>query len=194
MKIAERIVIVALLLVVFGGAIWLYFTVTYKQAEVREAVARGEYQIPDEASSSQNETEKSDSSSQAAQENWREYYPVTVPMVIGPIAVAASVADTLPERIKGLSGTPYIPDGVVKLFAFGVLGSHSIWMKDMNYAIDIIWVSKEGEIVHIEEEVAPETYPNSFSSPIPAWYVIEAKAGFVSKNKIKEGDAVLLVE
>ena len=82
--------------------------------------------------------------------------------------------------------------GVVKLFVFGAAGSHSIWMKDMNYAIDIMWVDEAGTIVHIEEGIAPETFPESFGSPTPAWYVIEAAAGFVAANQIMRGDQVLL--
>lgn len=104
----------------------------------------------------------------------------------------ASIADTLPTRIKGLSGTPFLPDNVVKLFAFGVPGNHSIWMKDMNYPIDIIWVAKEGNVVHIEEDVSPDTYPESFSSPKQAWYVVEAKAGFVASSSLKIGDKVVV--
>jgi uncharacterized membrane protein (UPF0127 family) len=104
----------------------------------------------------------------------------------------ASVADTIPERIKGLSGTPFLPDKVVKLFAFGAAGEQSIWMKNMNYPLDIIWLDKEGIIVHIEKDISPETYPDSFSSPAPAWYVIEANAGFTASNTVAVGDKVTL--
>jgi uncharacterized membrane protein (UPF0127 family) len=180
MKIAERIVMVALLLVLLGGSAWLYFAYQHKQESVKEAVARGEYQLP------------LPEDVVASEEEWRTYYPELVPIVIASTTVQASVADSIPERIKGLSDTPYLPDGVVKLFAFGAEGEHGIWMKDMNYSIDIIWVAKNGVIVHIEENVAPETYPESFSSPKPAWYVIEAPSGFVAANNISKGDAVIV--
>lgn len=187
MKTAERVVMVLLLLVILGGSTWIYFTVIAEQTALRDAVARGEYQIPDPPA----ETEVATTD----QENWRQYYPVTQPVVIGSTTVAASVADTLPERIKGLSDTPYLPEGVVKLFVFGANGPHSIWMKDMEYSLDIIWVEKSGAIVHIEENVAPETYPaQSFSSPVPAWYVIEANAGFVAKNDITIGTIVKTID
>jgi len=71
-------------------------------------------------------------------------------------------------------------------------GEHSIWMKDMNYAIDILWVAQEGNIVHIEENVSPDTFPTSFSSPTPAWYVVEATAGFVSTHGIELGDELVV--
>ena len=195
MKVAERVVMVVLLLVLLGGAIWLYASFQYKQAAVRDAVARGEYQIPKEPEAAQ--TTESNTNTQTegdTQEDWRKYYPVVVPILIGSTTVQASIADSLPERIKGLSDTPYLPDGIVKLFAFGAEGEHSIWMKDMNYAIDIIWVAKTGQIVHIKQNVAPETYPESFASPKRAWYVIETPAGFVKKSGIMVGDEVVVPE
>lgn len=181
MKIAERIVVVLLLMLIFGGAAWVYFAVQYEQKEVHEAVSRGEYEIP-----------LDEEVKEVAPEDWREIYPVTVPIVIGSTTVRASVADSLPERIQGLSDTPFLPDNVVKLFVFGAYGEHSIWMKNMNYSLDIIWMNKEGEIVHIEEKVSPDTYPQSFNSSVPAWYVIEANAGFVEENNIKIGDSTTL--
>jgi uncharacterized membrane protein (UPF0127 family) len=195
MKIAERIVMVLLLLVLLGGAVWLYLSFQYKQAEIRDAVAKGEYQIPNKP---EEETlpEITDEKKvpEVTQDEWRTYYPVLVPILIGSTTVQASIADSLPERIKGLSDTPYLPDGIVKLFAFGAEGEHSIWMKDMNYAIDIIWVAKAGQIVHIKQNVSPTTYPESFASPKPAWYVIETPAGFVAKSGIRVGDEVVVPE
>ncbi len=183
MKIAERIVMVLLLVVLISGGVWIYFTVQYKHQQKLEAVARGEYEIPLESDERP-----------VAPEEWRKIYPNTIKIQIGEVPVLASVADTLNTRMKGLSDTPFLPDGVVKLFVFGTEGSHSIWMKDMKYALDIIWVDRAGQVVHFEEVVSPETYPDSFSSPVPAWYVIEANAGFVASSSLAIGQTVLLPE
>lgn len=180
MKNAERIILLLLLFAIVGGAVWLYLLWYKKEQDLREAVARGEYQIPIA------------STTPASRSEWRTYYPEVIPVMIGSTTVQASVADSIPERIKGLSGTPFLPDDVVKLFAFGTEGEHSIWMKDMNYSIDIIWVAKNGTVVHIEENVSPDTYPESFSSPKPAWYVIETNAGFVQRNVVAVGDQVVV--
>ena len=170
---------VLLLLVIFGGALWLYFSLQHKNDELRESVARGDYEIHE-------------NKDVATDDDWRKYYPVLVPVIIGSTTVQASLADSIPERMKGLSDTPVLPEGVVKLFAFGAEGEHSIWMKDMNYAIDIIWVDKTGNIVYLKENATPESYPESFASPKPAWYVIEAPAGFVAKQGIEIGDEVVV--
>ena len=191
MKNVERIVIVLLILTLIGGGAWLYFSIKDKQQEIREEVARGAYEIPI-TPEIPDSVDPSSSATSSTQADWRKYYPIVVPVLIGSTTVMASVADSLPERIKGLSGTPYLPEGIVKLFAFGVNGEHSIWMKDMNYSIDILWVSQEGLIVHIERDVSPDTYPKSFGSPVPAFYVIEANAGFTARSGIEVGDLVVV--
>lgn len=182
MKIAERIILVALLIVLLAGGAWIYFAVQYDHKQTLDAVARGEFEIREE------EPEE------ITEENWQALYPNTVEARIGDTAVEASVADSVSERIKGLSGTPFLPDNVVKLFVFGAAGNHSIWMKDMNYAIDILWLDDEGLVVHIEENIAPETYPESFASPTLAWYVVEANAGFVAEHEISIGDDFVVLE
>jgi uncharacterized membrane protein (UPF0127 family) len=187
MKNAERIVIVAILLLLVGVGGWGYYAVQDKRADYRERVANGDFEIrPSQQPLAGLTATTSD------QSNWRSIYPNTVPIKIGAVLVQASIADTMTSRIKGLSNTPYLPANVVKLFAFGVSGSHSIWMKDMLYPIDIIWAAEDGVIVHIEENVSPESFPNSFASPKPAWFVIETNAGFVTDNEIVIGDRVVL--
>ena len=125
-------------------------------------------------------------------DHWEVIYPGSQKMKIKDLIVDASVAKTWPERIRGLSGTPYLPDNLVKLFIFDTPAFHSIWMKDMLYPIDIMWVNADNNIIHIEEEEMPESYPSMFVPETPALYVIEAAAGFVSTNKIEIGDKIIL--
>jgi uncharacterized protein len=123
---------------------------------------------------------------------WPLIYPNTKSMQISGVSVRASVAETWPDRIRGLSNTPYLPMDVVKLFIFDSSGFHSIWMKDMNYPIDIIWVDESLEIIHIEEDAQPESYPNLFVPVKPALYVIETASGFVREKEIKIGDQIVI--
>lgn len=180
MKIAERIVMVLILLSVILGFAWIYFSVQSEHQQVVDDVAAGKYQTPIATST------------KVTLENWQTLYPNTVLIRIKDIDVQASVADSLPERIQGLSDTPFLPENVVKLFAFGVAGKHSIWMKDMNYPLDIIWLDEGGIITHIEANVSPDSYPESFTPPQPALYVIETNAGFTASNTVTVGDKVIL--
>jgi uncharacterized membrane protein (UPF0127 family) len=121
-----------------------------------------------------------------------QWYAPLFPMSIGSTSLMVSVADTLETRMQGLSGTPYLPTGVGKLFIFEESSRWGFWMKDMNYAIDIIWIDTEGSVIHIEERIAPETFPQSFTPPLPARYVVEVPGGYVEQVGIVLGDLVVL--
>lgn len=121
-----------------------------------------------------------------------QWYLPLYPMVIGETKVMASIASTTDSRIKGLSGTPYLPAEIVKLFVFEKSDNWGFWMQDMQYGLDIIWVSAEAEIVHLEKSVSPITYPKIFTPDFPALYVLETRAGFVEINNIKVGAKVIL--
>ncbi len=125
-------------------------------------------------------------------DSWQLIYKDTQKMKIKDLIVDVSVAKTWPERIQGLSGTPYLPKNLVKLFIFDTPAFHSIWMKDMQYTIDILWVDADNKIIHIEKNATPESYPDLFIPEDPALYVIETVAGFVNDNQINIGDIIIL--
>ena len=170
-----------LLIMVVGGSVFIYLS-PKNEPEVVSVPSPAIAPMPQTVSSTTDTTSV----------KWEDIYPNTKSMTIGSTTVEASVAQTWPERIKGLSGTPFLPEHVVKLFVFDAPGLHSIWMKEMNYSIDILWVSAEGDIVYLEEDASPESYPAMFVPTKPATYVIEAAAGFVQKEGIKIGDTVTL--
>ncbi len=105
-------------------------------------------------------------------------------------AIQVSIADNDEERRQGLSGVTRIGDNEGKLFIFDKAGYYGIWMKDMLFPIDIVWIDEEFKIVHIEQNVTPETYPSSYNSPVPARFVLELNAFFIDTYKIQLGDRV----
>lgn len=103
----------------------------------------------------------------------------------------ATLAATPEKRTQGLSGTKELDELQVMLFVFDTNDRHGIWMKDMNYPIDIFWVSEDFEIVHIEKRVPPESYPRTYRPSQPAKYVIESNANVAEGFNIKVGDLVV---
>ena len=77
----------------------------------------------------------------------------------------------------GLSGRSFLPQKEGMLFDFGVEGFRCMWMKDMNFALDMIWLNDQKTVVHIEEDVTPDTFPDRFCSEYPARYVLEVNSG-----------------
>lgn len=114
----------------------------------------------------------------------------TVGIFIRDIPVTVSIADNDEERSKGLSGVESLGAQEGKLFIFDEEGKYGFWMKDMLIPIDIIWIDNSGFIVHIEENVAPDSYPTIYSSPVPARFVLEVNAFFVPTFRVDIGDRV----
>ncbi|PIR82475.1 hypothetical protein COU20_02095 [Candidatus Kaiserbacteria bacterium CG10_big_fil_rev_8_21_14_0_10_59_10] len=117
----------------------------------------------------------------------RQFEEHRVPMRIGGVPILVSIVETPDERARGLSGRESLAPDEGMLFIFPEDGYYSIWMKDMLFSIDILWLSAEGEVVDMRRDVAPETYPAGFSPHMPARFVLELPAGFSERNGIEIG-------
>ena len=112
-------------------------------------------------------------------------------MRIGDLAVRVELAMTPAERMRGLSGRDEIgTDGL--LFVFPESDYHGIWMKDMRFPIDIIWIDEALTIIHIEHNVQPDTYPKVFRPRTPARYVLETNSHYVETFGYTVGQTVTL--
>jgi uncharacterized membrane protein (UPF0127 family) len=106
----------------------------------------------------------------------------------GSYSLIAERADTDQSRQTGLSGRKCIPEKTGMLFVFDKADLHGIWMKDMNFPIDILWIDSTKKIIHIEENVDPNTYPKVSYPPTPASYVLEVASGEVESAGLKLSD------
>lgn len=96
------------------------------------------------------------------------------------------VADTDRSRTQGLSDREALTANKGMLFVFDEVGRRCFWMKDMRFNLDIIWTDQQKEIIKIEENVPPDTYPGSFCSD-NTQYVLEFSQGFAAKYGLKVG-------
>ena len=104
--------------------------------------------------------------------------------------VKVSLALTETERILGLSGRTSLPEDEGLLFVFNPPADVGFWMKDMLFSIDIIWINEKGKVIWVEKNLSPESYPEIFSPPAPASYVLEVNAGFSDKVDLKTDDQI----
>lgn len=119
--------------------------------------------------------------------------PVTARTItVDGVSVAVDVADTAGLREQGLSGRSDLRSGQGMLFIFDTDGIWGIWMKDMNFPIDILWADASGTVITIAADVAPDTYPEVFNPSAPARYVVELPAGFAAAHGIAEGTKIVL--
>ena len=105
--------------------------------------------------------------------------------------VNLEVANTNESRIKGLSGRESMSENQGMLFIFEQPDEQCIWMKDMNFSLDIIWVSEDEEIIDIKRGVSPATYPESFCVDASK-YVIELNSGVATKARLSIGQKLNL--
>ncbi|HSX32435.1 MAG TPA: DUF192 domain-containing protein [Candidatus Saccharimonadales bacterium] len=84
-------------------------------------------------------------------------------------------ARTLAQKEQGLSGVPAMTKNQGMLFDFADGGQKCFWMKDMRFALDIVWLDNTKHVVAIEHRLTPATYPAVFCHN--GQYVLELNAG-----------------
>lgn len=109
---------------------------------------------------------------------------------LGGKEYVAEIADTDEKRQQGLSDRHALPQNEAMLFVFNGAEQRCFWMKDMHFAIDIVWVDKRQRVAHIERNVSPGTYPSSYCPDVPARYVVETSAG--ATKDVRLGDVVYI--
>lgn len=120
------------------------------------------------------------------------FLPAVKVVQVGEVPVRVDIAQTDEERARGLSGKENVGSGNGLLFIFPNVGYHGIWMKDMKFPIDVIWIGEDLTVVGVTESIFPETYPKTFRPPVPVKYLIETEARYTEIFGIKTGDAVTL--
>ena len=109
---------------------------------------------------------------------------------IKDIEIYIDRATTFDEQTKGLSGQQHIEDSQGLLFTFDVPSKNGIWMKDMLFSIDVLWLDQDMKIVHIKKNFEPSSYPMSETPDVASKYVLELQGGFVDKYGIELGDTL----
>ena len=105
------------------------------------------------------------------------------------------LARSVMEKSRGLSGRDPLGKDKGMLFIFATSSTQGFWMKDMQFAIDIIWISG-GKVIGFEENAQPEPTKSVFTLPIyyspePADRVLEVPMGTVAEYGIENGDTVI---
>ncbi len=105
------------------------------------------------------------------------------------------IASTSIEQARGLSYRTSLGENDGMLFLFGGGRVQTFWMKDMNFPLDMIWIS--GNTVAGFAENVPVPPPGAalwslplYTSPDNVDKVLEVNADVVAKYNIKVGDAV----
>jgi len=125
--------------------------------------------------------------------------PSPSPTPTGPLATLKDalfnleLAVSSPEKAKGLGFRDSLPEDTGMLFVYTSESNRAFWMKGMEFSIDIIWLSKDGTILDISKEAAPQ--PGVADSDLklyrprdPAQYVLEVNAGLSDRYGFQRDD------
>ena len=110
-------------------------------------------------------------------------------------SATAELALSDDERAQGLMFREEIKEDQAMLFIFEDEDIHAFWMKNMRFAIDILWLDAQRRIVHIEKQVPPCTKDPcpSYVPAAAATFVLELRAGFVEKHGLRTYDRIEFV-
>lgn len=102
---------------------------------------------------------------------------------------------TTEQQQRGLAILDDLPDEQGMIFRGNPVGVQGVWMKDMKFNIDIIWVDKDNRIIHLVKNASKDSYPTIFQNPdsTASAYIIELSAGQLEAQSIKIGDEVRIL-
>lgn len=95
------------------------------------------------------------------------------------------VADTDAKRERGLSNRDTLTGKTGMIFTYDKPQQLCFWMKDMRFAIDMVWLDQTKHVVAVESAVSPNSYPKTFCHQ--AQYVLEFSAGTAGKERLQAG-------
>lgn len=103
---------------------------------------------------------------------------------------ALEEATTTATQLKGLGGRDNLPQKCGMLFNFDQVEQHGIWMKDMKFNLDIIWLDQSKRIVSIRENAPYNSYPEVYQPQAASKYVIELNAGQARAGAFRIGQVL----
>jgi uncharacterized membrane protein (UPF0127 family) len=119
---------------------------------------------------------------------------------IDDVMLQVQIADTKPLQTRGLMFQEKLPYDQGMLFIFEDEGIRSMWMLNMQFSLDVLWLDAQGNVVHIEKDTQPcksalETMACTFTNGNgeEAKYVLEVTAGFVDKFNITESSKLEII-
>lgn len=119
---------------------------------------------------------------------------------VDDVVLQVQIADTKPLQTRGLMFQEKIPYDHGMLFVFDGEGERSMWMLNMQFSLDLLWIDSNGKVIHIEKDAQPcksalETMACTFTNGNGnlAKYVLEVTSGFVDKYHITENSRLEII-
>ncbi|MGZ4903619.1 MAG: DUF192 domain-containing protein [Halobacteriota archaeon] len=112
----------------------------------------------------------------------------------GTATVDAEAADTPLKQEIGLMNRTGLGPNAGMLFLLPYAEPQGMWMKNMQFPIDIVFITEDLHVLQVYTEVPPcvaEPCP-TYVSDAPVLYVLEVNAGFCARHEIVSGAPVII--
>ncbi|MGI0101149.1 MAG: DUF192 domain-containing protein [Nitrosotalea sp.] len=117
---------------------------------------------------------------------------------IDNMTLDVQVADTPGSMTEGLQFQQQLPFSQGMIFIFPQPQVVGMWMKDMQFPLDMIWFDSNGNVVDIEKNLAPcsdnstcTVYDGQMQN---TKYVLEVTGGFADKFNITQNSRLVLLQ
>lgn len=121
---------------------------------------------------------------------------LTIKTSQGHHKIRVELAKKPKEKQKGLMGRKTLAENTGMLFDFRDDPRPIMWMKNMFISLDMVFISKNGKITQVLENVPPcmteEAHCLRYSADSPSDFVLELPAHYCSKYNITTESEVLL--
>ena len=116
----------------------------------------------------------------------------TMQVRVGARAIDVEVAATPDQRAQGLSGRVSLPADAGMLFDMGQVTTPDFWMKDMRFALDLVWIGADRRVLGVTPGVPPQPgVPDAqlllYRPPSPVRYVLEVNSGAAARLGLTAG-------
>ena len=97
------------------------------------------------------------------------------------------IADSKDKQALGLGKRKTIGgDGMI--FPYAKPQRLCFWMKDMHFPIDMIWLGSDKQVLKVQADVSPDSYPRTTYCQDNTLYVVELDAGQAKADGIAVGN------
>jgi len=115
--------------------------------------------------------------------------PVLIETDEGVVAISALIADSDVERQRGLMFRSELSDDEGMLFDYEEVQSVSMWMRNTEIPLDLLFISDSGEILKIISNAQPYSL-RSLPSDFPVLGVLELRGSLARDAGIRPGHIV----
>ncbi len=118
----------------------------------------------------------------------------TAHITIGDETYTIEIARTFKQHKVGLSGRSHLEEKEGMLFVLDNPRVLRFWMKDMEFALDVLWI-KDKEIIGISKNIlSPSQTDKTLTMQAPARVdkVLELNAGITDRYNINVGDTITI--